>query len=131
MCSYKAGSLFATFERASLTRGRVMQYAIPEEPKGEFGEVDGTRAVQNLVRCPGPLTVRQYRLVGAGWTAVPQGLAPAARRPGGLPLRGGPAGSIRWRAKPTGAACRNAQGLCATGMDQNWLGRASTRPTRV
>lgn len=33
----KAGSLLTTFELASLTRGRVMQYAIPEELKGEYG----------------------------------------------------------------------------------------------
>ncbi|MCY0946872.1 oxygenase MpaB family protein [Streptomyces antarcticus] len=33
----KAGSLLTAFELASLTRGRVMQYAIPEELKGEYG----------------------------------------------------------------------------------------------
>ncbi|MGA4844941.1 oxygenase MpaB family protein [Streptomyces sp. G5(2025)] len=33
----KAGSLLTTFELASLTRGRVMQYAIPEELKSEYG----------------------------------------------------------------------------------------------
>ncbi|KIZ17558.1 oxygenase MpaB family protein [Streptomyces natalensis] len=33
----KAGSLLTTFELASLTRGRVMQYAIPEELKQEYG----------------------------------------------------------------------------------------------
>ncbi|MFF7755726.1 oxygenase MpaB family protein [Streptomyces sp. NPDC007971] len=33
----KAGSLLTTFELASLTRGRVMQYAIPEELKSGYG----------------------------------------------------------------------------------------------
>ncbi|MFI6638885.1 oxygenase MpaB family protein [Streptomyces sp. NPDC050504] len=33
----KAGSLLTTFELASLTRGRVMQYAIPEELKSDYG----------------------------------------------------------------------------------------------
>ncbi|EST36688.1 oxygenase MpaB family protein [Streptomyces roseochromogenus] len=33
----RAGSLLTTFELASLTRGRVMQYAIPEELKSEYG----------------------------------------------------------------------------------------------
>lgn len=33
----KAGSLLTAFELASLTRGRVMQYAIPEELKSDYG----------------------------------------------------------------------------------------------
>ncbi|MEU3539224.1 oxygenase MpaB family protein [Streptomyces paromomycinus] len=33
----KAGSLLSGFELASLTRGRVMQYAIPEELKPDYG----------------------------------------------------------------------------------------------
>ncbi|UNO38446.1 oxygenase MpaB family protein [Streptomyces sp. MST-110588] len=33
----KAGSLLSAFELGSLTRGRVMQYAIPEELKSDYG----------------------------------------------------------------------------------------------
>ncbi|MEV5595285.1 oxygenase MpaB family protein [Streptomyces sp. NPDC052496] len=51
----KAGNLLTTFELGSLTRGRVMQYAIPEELKSGYGIRSQQRRNQRWVP-PAPTT---------------------------------------------------------------------------
>ncbi|KOG53925.1 hypothetical protein ADK76_25990 [Streptomyces griseoflavus] len=52
----KAGNLLTAFELGSLTRGRVMQYAIPEELKTDFGVRSQQRRNQRWVP-PAPTVV--------------------------------------------------------------------------